>query len=257
MRPVVTLLPAALCALTAYALPAQSVAAHVAAGDSAYAALRAPDALRHYLAALAVDSSSGDALWRAARTESEIAEYDSVPASAASLRGEAERHARAAVKKAPKNAQAHFALAVALGRTALTLSTVERLPYATEIRQEAGSCLALVPRHAGCLHVLALWAAEYLRLGTFSRDMANTMTGGKLFATTTWEEAEGNLREAIELEPQRAIHHLDLARILADQDKKDSARVELQAAIDAPSRDYNDSHYRAAATAALAALTTP
>jgi len=256
MRRLATPLTAALCA-TAFALPAQGAARHIAAGDSAYTALHAADALHHYLAALAVDSSNGDALWRAARTESELAEYDSIPEHASALRTDAERHARSAAKRAPKNAQAHFALAVALGRTALTLPTVERLPFATEIRQEADSCLALTPKHPGCLHVLALWAAEYLRLGSFSRDMANTMTGGKLFATATWEQAEGDLRAAIALEPQRAIHHLDLARILIDQGKKDSARAELEATIDAPNRDYNDPHYRAAATAAIAALTQP
>jgi tetratricopeptide (TPR) repeat protein len=175
-----------------------------------------------------------------------------VPEHAAQLRGDAERHARAAVSKTPKNAQAHFALAMALGRTALTISTVERLPYATEIHHEVDSCLALDPKHAGCLHTRALWCAEYMRLGSFTRDMANTMTGGKLFATATWEEAERDLRAAIRLEPQRAIHRLDLARILADQGKADSARVELQAALDAPNRDYNDPHYRAEATAKLA-----
>ena len=243
--------------MTVRALPAQSAAAHVAAGDSAYAALRAPDARRHYLAALAVDSSSGDALWRASRTESELAEYDTAPAHAAELRADAERHARAAVRKAPKNAQAHFVLAVALGRTALTISTVERLPYATDIHSEVGACLALAPKHAGCLHVRALWAAEYMRLGSFTRDLANTMSGGTLFATVTWDEAERDLREAIELEPKRAIHHFDLARILADQGKTDSARAELQATVDAPSLDYNDSHYRADATAAMAVRTAP
>jgi len=251
----VVLLSTVLYAITVSALPAQNVAAHIAAGDSAYAALNDPGALRHYLAALAVDSSSTDALWRASRTESELAEYDSVAVHAASLRTDAERHARAAVSKAPKNAQAHFALAAALGRTALTIETYERLPYATEIHKEVETCVALAPKHAGCLHVLALWDAEYMRLGSFTRDMANSMSGGKLFTTATWEDAESNLRAAIKLEPQRAIHHLDLARILADQGKTDSARVELQATIDAPNRDYNDAHYRADATAAMAGLT--
>lgn len=257
MRRFNSLLSLIFCAIAACALPAQRVAARIAAGDSAYAALRAPEALRQYLAALAIDSSSGDALWRAARTESELAEYDSVPADADRLRADAERHARAAVAKAPKIAQAHFVLAVALGRIALTRSTFERLPYAVEIHQEADTCLALDAKHPGCLHVAGLWIAEYLRLGSFSRETANTMTDGKLFATATWAEAERNLRAAIELEPQRAIHHLDLARMLSDQAKNDSARAELQAAIDAPSRDYNDAHYRAEAAAAMAALTHP
>ncbi|MFI5243370.1 MAG: tetratricopeptide repeat protein, partial [Gemmatimonadales bacterium] len=180
---------------------------------------------------------------------------DSDSVHAAKMRDDALRHARAAVAKAPKNAQAHFALAVALGRAALAVSTVERLPYATEIHTEAGACLALAPSHGGCLHVLGEWCAEYMRLGSFTRDLANSMTGGKLFATATWEEAERNLRAAIGLEPHRAIHHLDLGRILADQGKKDSARAELQATIDAPLREYNDAHYRADASAALAALT--
>lgn len=243
--------------MTAVALPAQGVGARVAAGDSAYAALRAPDALHHYLAALAVDSASGNALWRASRTESELAEYDSIPARAASLRVDAERHARAAVKAAPTDAQPHFALAVALGRSALMVTTVERLPYATEIHKEVDACLAIAPRHAGCLHVRALWAAEYMRLGSFTRDMANTMTGGALFTAATWDAAERDLRAAIELEPRRALHHLDLARILADQGKQDSARVEYQAAIDAPTREYNDARYHAEATVGMAGLAAP
>jgi hypothetical protein len=257
MRRVITLLSATICALPVFALPAQSVSAHIAAGDSAYATLRAPDALRQYLAALAVDSTNADANWRAARTESELGEYDSDSLHAATLRSDAERQARAAVHKAPKSAQAHFALAVALGRKALTVPTYDRLPYATEVHDEAGACLALAPKHAGCLHVIALWAAEYMRLGSFTRDMANTMSGGKLFTNATWEAAERDLRAAIAIEPKRAIHHLDLARILGEQGKQDSARVELQSVIDSPSMDYNDAHYRADAAAAMSALAKP
>jgi tetratricopeptide (TPR) repeat protein len=254
MRHFGTLLTIASIAMTARALSAQSAAKHIALGDSAYAALRAPDALRHYLAALTTDSTDADALWRAARTESELAEYDPDSARAAALRVDAERHARSAVKRAPRNTEAHFTLARALGRTAFTVPTMERLPYATEIHKEAESCLALDPKHAGCLHVRAVWAAEYMRLGTFTRDMANTMSGGTLFASATWEAAERDLRGAIEADPRRALHHLDLARILIDQDKKDSARAELRATLDAPARDYNDAHYRGEATAALAML---
>ena len=50
------------------------------------------------------------------------------------------------------------------------------------------------------------------------------------------------------------FHHLDLGRILSDQGKSDSARVELQAAIDVPIREYNDAHYRAEASAAMTTL---
>ena len=233
---------------------AQSVAQHIAAGDSAYAVRRTPDALQHYLAAVTADSTSAAALWRASRTEVELAEFESASELAQLLLKDAERQARTAITRAPKDAQTHFALAQALGRIALTLPTTERLPYATEVHQEAMACLEIAPKHAGCLHVLALWDAEYMRLGHFSREMANTMTGGKLFANATWVQAERNLLAAIKLEPKRAIHHLDLGRIYLDEGKKDAARAELQAVMRAPVQDYNDPRYLADAKAALEAL---
>ena len=226
------------------AVVAQSAARHLAEGDKAYAARKAPDARRHYLAAIAADSTSADALWRASRTEAELAEFDPDSAHADSLLAAAVRHARAAVALTPKSADTHFALAQALGRTALRVPTTSRLPYATEIHKEALACLELAPGDARCLHVLGVWCAEYMRLGHFTREMANTMTGGKLFASATWEEAERNLKAAITAEPKRAIHHLDLARIYRDQGKKAEAKAEFQAVIDAPLKDYNDERYK-------------
>jgi tetratricopeptide (TPR) repeat protein len=230
---------------------AQSAAQHIVAGDIAYAARRAPDALEHYRAALTADSTSAAALWRTSRTEVELAEYDADSAHGRTLLTDAERHARVAVASEPRNAHAHFALAQALGRITLALPTTDRLPYATEIHKEALACLDLAPNDADCLHVLALWSAEYMRLGAFTREMANTMTGGKLFANATWAEAERDLLAAIKLEPKRTLHHLDLARIYLDQGKKADARAEFQAAMNAPLQDFNDPHYQAAAKQAL------
>lgn len=253
-HPFVSALLAAALAAAPAAARAQSVAQHLAAGDSARAARRAPEALRHYLAAIAEDSTSASALWRASRTEAELAEFAPDSARRDSLLQAAERHGRAAVAADPKNAHAHFALAEALGRIALTLPTTNRLPYAEEVHEEVTACLAIAPKDAWCLHVLALWNAEYMRLGTFTREMANSLTGGKLFAGASWEEAERDLRAAIEIEPERAIHHLDLARIYLDEGKKDAARAELEAVEKAPVRDYNDPAYQAEAKKALAAM---
>lgn len=253
-----SLQPVALCALGALfiaapaAAVAQSAAHHVAEGDTAYASRKAPEALHHYLAAIAADSTSADALWRASRTEAELAEFDPDSAHAGSLLASAEQHGRAAVARAPKSADAHFALAQALGRIALRTPTMERLPYATEIHKEALACLDLAPKDPRCLHVLGVWDAEYMRLGHFTQQMANSMTGGKLFATATWEEAEKNLKAAIAEEPKRAIHHLDLARIFRDEGKAAEAKAEFQAVIDAPVQDYNDGKYKAEAREAVA-----
>ena len=53
------------------------------------------------------------------------------------------------------------------------------------------------------------------------------------------------------MEPKRAIHHLDLARIYRDQGKEGEAKAELQAVLDAPLRDYNDEKYKEGAREAV------
>jgi hypothetical protein len=249
--PVALTMIAALLATAPTAAAAQSTTRHIAKGDEAYASRKAPEALRHYLAAIASDSTSADALWRASAIEAELAEFEPDSARADSLLASAERHARAAVALAPKSASTHFALAHALGRIALHVPTTSRLPYASEIHKETLACVELAPKDARCLHVLGVWCAEYMRLGHFTREMANTMTGGKLFANTTWEEAERNLKAAIAAEPKRAIHHLDLARIYRDQGKKAEAKAEFQAVLAAPLTDYNDEKYKEEARNAL------
>jgi hypothetical protein len=233
---------------------AQSAMRPVAAGDKVYAERKAPEALRHYLEALAADSTNVAALTRASRTEAELAEFDPDTTRRLTLLESAERHARAAIARAPQDAEAHFALAQALGRHALLLPVTDRLPYAVEIHKEAAACLDLAPKHPGCLHVLALWNAEYMPLGYFSRELANTMTGGTLFVNASWVEAERKLLAAIAVEPRRAIHHLDLARIYLDEGKKAEARAELQAVLDAPVKDVNDPHYREEAKKLLEAM---
>jgi hypothetical protein len=232
---------------------AQKAKEQIAKGDNAYARRQAREALTFYLAVIAGDSNNAAALWRASRTEAELAEFDTDSARADTLLASAERQARGAERTAPKSVEAHFALAQALGRIALRTPKEERLPFATETHTEVESCLAIESGDAACLHVLGVWEAEYMRLGTFTREIANTMTGGKLFAGATWEDAEAKLRASIAAEPKRAIHHLDLARIYRDQQKTAEAKMEYEAVLASPVRDYNDEHYMAEAKAALGA----
>lgn len=226
----------------------------VAAGDSAYAAHDAAGALQRYLAAIAAAPSAVEPLARAAHVETELAEFDTGDAHARTLLADAERHARAAVASAPNDPRAHFVLAEALGRIALRTPVLRRLPYATEVHDQAQRCLDLAAKDAACLHVLGSWAAEYMRLDAYTREMADAMSGGKLFTGATWAAAEEKLAAAVGIEPDRVIHRYDLARVYRDEGKRDSAYAEFTAAARAPAREYNDARYQAAARAALDSL---
>jgi hypothetical protein len=93
---------------------------HVIRGDEAYAALRPVDALAHYEAAVSQDSASYDALWKASRSLADLAEYEPDKDKRVDMYVRAERLARLAVAANPDDAEAHFHLARAVGRVAMS-----------------------------------------------------------------------------------------------------------------------------------------
>src|SRR3954462_9792207 len=88
-----------------------SAADHVAMGDKDHTALNGVSALKHYEAALSVDSMSFDALVRASREAVELGRFDSVESSRNALYKRAEQYARRAVAVRPNDAEGHFELA--------------------------------------------------------------------------------------------------------------------------------------------------
>src|SRR2546430_5625258 len=115
-------------------LPAQAretAGHHVALGDTATRVLDPQAALRHYRAALALDSTSYEALWKASRSLVDIAkqiesEEDSLKQRRDTLYMQARALAEAAVRANPNGADGRFMIADALGRPSLTPGGEER-----------------------------------------------------------------------------------------------------------------------------------
>lgn len=244
------LLPASMLVFASVA-QAQTAAAHIALGDHEYAALNATSALNHYVEAIKLEPNNYEALWKAARSAVDRASYDETGDSQAKLFALAETYARAAVAANPNDAEGHFHLARALGKRALSLGVRQRIKYATEVRAQALDCLKVDPKHAGCLHVMGVWNAEVMRLNGFTRMIARNLLGGKVFGSASWSEAQRYLEESVTNEPNRIIHHLDLAAVYKDRDDRVKARAQYQAVIDLPISDYNDKHFKSEASAAL------
>jgi tetratricopeptide (TPR) repeat protein len=234
--------------VAALALPCASLAAqgndHRIRGDEAYSALRAGDALAHYEAAVARDSADYDALWKASRSLADLAEYEADKAKRAEMYQRAERLARLAVTVNPDDAEAHFHLARALGRVALSHGPKDRVKYGKAVREQALEALRLDPDHPGALHVMGMWHAEVRRLPGIARFFAKSFLGGQILGSARWDEAVRLLSRAVEVDPQRLAHHLDLARIYRDIDQPDQARIHYQHVIDGAPGDYNDEHYK-------------
>lgn len=144
-----------------------------------------------------------------------------------SLYAAAESYARKAVTAKPSGADGHFALGTAVGRASLTLGKKERIKRAAEVYQEARNAIELDPRHDGAYHLLGRWHAEIMRLSSLQKFFAKTFLGADIFSRASWDEAEHNLRTAVELDPTRIFHHLDLAEVLVDRERWREAKVQV------------------------------
>jgi tetratricopeptide (TPR) repeat protein len=233
-------------------LAAQTAAEHIVMGDRDHAAMNAPSALAHYRAAIQADANNAEALWRASREAIDLGEFDA--AKRDSLYQLGEQYARRAVQADGKSTMAHFALAKAIGRRALSMGARDRVKFAGEVRKEALEALALDSTNVGAIHVMGRWHANIMRLSGFSRFMAKNLLGGKTFDEASWKEATRLMERATQLEPDRIVHRLELASIYADTGDKAKAREQYELVGRLKVLDYNDKHYQEQARKALGEL---
>ena len=244
----------AVALLSARGASAQGTAAdHIRIGDREHAAHNVAEAYKHYAMAVGIDSTSYEAQWKASRNAVEAGEVATGDAQRTLYRT-AERHARRAVALNPSHAEGHVALARALGRTALSVGKRERVKYAGEVREQALEALKYDPRHAGALHIMGVWNAEIMRLSGVTRFMAKNFLGGKVFETASWKEAVRYMEQAVEVDPARLIHRIDLAEIYADAGDKAKARAAYQHVVNARAVEPADAKYKQRATEALRSL---
>lgn len=239
--------------LAASVAGAQTAADHIALGDKEYVAMNAPAALAHYQEAIKLDPRNYEALWKASRSAVDLGTAERDDAKREADFKTAEQDARLAVAVNPSDAEGHFNLARALGKNALTQSPRARIKYAKDVRDQALECLKINPKHAGCLHVMGMWNAEVMRLNGFTKMIAKNFLGGQIFGSASWAEARRYMEESVANEPDRIVHHVDLAGVYRDMGEKEKARAEYQAAMKLPNTDYNDRQYKAEADAALRA----
>ncbi len=250
------LLLASICAVAPNVIAQDKKASqYIADGDKATKTRKGEEALKAYEEAIRVDSMNLEALWKATTTAVALAEFGgqtTVPQRV--LVSNAERYAKRAYEKDSTKAESQFVLAQAYGRAALLGGQMARLKYSTTIYGLAAQCLKIEPKHAGCAHILGNWHAEVMRLSTFERSMARSMTQSPLFDEASWDKAAGYLEAAVKVSPKRAVHHFVLAQIYSGMGNKEKAIAQYKAVEAAPLTDFNDERYKTSAEIELKKL---
>jgi tetratricopeptide (TPR) repeat protein len=248
---------AALALVAAAPAAGQTIEDHIHLGVEAVDQRDLPAALRHFEAALAMDSLNYEANWRGSDCLVDIGKEtpDSVKsAERDAMYAKAEAWGRRAVAANPDGADGHFVLAQAVGRASLTLGKRERVRRAAEIRSEALRAIELDPRHDGAYHVLGRWNAEIMRLSGIQRFFAKTFLGGAVFNQASWANAFQYMEHAVTLRPDYIYHHLDLAEMYIDNDRYADARTQLDLVGSLPVSDNADPTYKSDATRLLAEI---
>jgi hypothetical protein len=268
--------PLATLVLFAAPLAAQAtIAQHLALGDSARAALHSEDALRHYQAAVEliqrevgtqlqqvagvhpVNPEFSEACWKAAREIADVAKQllgDSLKQRRDSLYSLGRTWAEQSILFDSLSADAHFSLALVLGRLSRTRGGKERVRFAKIIYDETEWAIQLDPRHDGAYHILGMWNAEVKRLSGLTRFFAKTLFGAGFMDRASWDSAVANMERAVSLNPQHVYHRLELAGVYVDVGQPAKAMEQLEAIEHLPVGDPMDPYYKRVAAEALTEL---
>jgi Tfp pilus assembly protein PilF len=129
-----------------------------------------------------------------------------------------------AVSKLPNDAQARIALAAAYGQICWFVDEKSRVEYSKQIYHQVTKGLEIDPSNDYGHLILARWNFELATLNPVLKGIAELVYGQMPPAST--QAAITNFKKAIELAPQRIIHHAEYAKALEALGEKAEAREE-------------------------------
>ncbi len=228
---------------------AQSPVDLIAKGDKARDAFNNEEALKWYRQAYAADTTHCEAIWKVSRTLIDIGEMADKEIQRKNYY-EGEVFARKAVAHCPQDANAHLALAIAVGRVALMEGGKKKVSLSKEVKYEAEKTLELDPNNDIAMHVLARWNREVANLSGVLKAFAKILYGGLPPASN--ERAIELFKKAIALKPNYINHHLELGITYQELDQYELAKAEYEKVASLPVSVFNDPEHKKEAAERLA-----
>lgn len=168
--------------------------------------------------------------------------------------GRAQAYAEGALALRPRDPDALFMEAAALGLQVSSMPFRARIRAADRLLTLADSILAIDAHHPGGHHIRGELAATAMRQSGVVRFLVGKVFGNDVLAEASWETAESELRQAADAEPRNPLFRMQLATMLRDAGRPDDARRELRTLLALPGHDVLTSYFREQAREALVAL---
>jgi tetratricopeptide (TPR) repeat protein len=208
---------------TGAALRAQSADELIKNGDAYYARLQAADALRFYLPAEKLEPNNEHLLVRISREYRHLASDATKPEEKRRLGGIAVAYAKRAVTLGPNDPDAQLAVAISYGRLQPLEGNWDKIESSRIIKEAADKVIRLDPRSDLGWHVLGRWHKGLADINAVKRALAQ-LVYGEVLPESTYEEAARCFEKAIELNPNRPMHYIELGRVYAQMGRTDDAR---------------------------------
>lgn len=162
------------------------------------------------------------------------------------------RYAETAIKIDPNDANGYYALSVAMGKLALTVSTKDRINAVKAIKENAEKALRLNPRHGRAWHVLGKWHYEVSNLNFVERTAVRVIYGG--FPPASLEQSIKAFEIAQQLESNFALNYLELARAYHRKGDDTKAVSLLRQLATIPNKTSDDNRIKAEGRVLLQSL---
>jgi tetratricopeptide (TPR) repeat protein len=215
----------------------------------------------HYSEALIIlkglekaDRKNVEILYRISRVESDL--VDDLPDDA-KKKGhdyavESMAYAKRAIEADPQSSEAHLAAAIAYGVMTDFVDDRTKMEYSKFIKDEAEKAIKLDPKNDYAYLVLARWNFEMTQLNPILRGFAELLYGQ--MPPASQEKALDEFQKAIELAPNRMIHHFSYGEALARLGRKEEAKAEYQKVLRLAPTCREERGYQQKAAAGLKTL---
>jgi tetratricopeptide (TPR) repeat protein len=228
----------------------QTAAEHIVKGDEFFTAFEDQKALDEYLAAVQLEPGNYEALWKAARGIVDVSDLITGKDKASTekrkkMYNDAVSYANKAVAANPGDTWGHFFLSSAMGNKALLMSTKDQIDASKKIRSEIDKAIEFDATNDLACHALGRWQRRMAEIGGAKRFFGGLIYGS--IPKGSFAEAEKAFQKAIELKPEYANHHIELARTYMAMGKFDRAVPEYQKTIDLPISGSKDKDLKAEA----------
>jgi tetratricopeptide (TPR) repeat protein len=138
----------------------------------------------------------------------------------------------------PRDCDAQLATAITLGKMLPYLPAKEQVAASPKIKESVDKAIELDPHNDTAWHILGRWNRVLADTNTLKRALANVLYGGLPKGSN--EEAERDMKKALELNPTRLMHYIELGRIYAQMGKKDDAREFITKGLAMPDTEKDD-----------------